>query len=93
MGGRRWQGRAAQQALAWVKAKGRREGLDCCICGQPIDYSLTGTEWSCSVQHLAARSTHPELTWDRTNWEPAHLKCNKQAGASPTISVDLGVRS
>lgn len=77
-----WQGRAAQQALAWVRAHGSRENLPCCICGRPIDYTARGTDMACSVQHVIPRSVRPDLTWDRTNWAPAHLRCNKQAGAS-----------
>jgi hypothetical protein len=79
---RPWSGRAAQDALRWTKARGRRENLPCIICGQPIDYDLPSTDdMGCSVQHIKSRFEHPELTWDRTNWAPGHLACNKKAGA------------
>lgn len=77
---RPWSGRAAQDALRWVRAKGKREHLPCVICGMPIDYDLRGTEMSCSVQHIKSRHHYPELTWDRSNWAPSHLACNKRAG-------------
>ena len=77
---RPWSGRAAQDALRWVRAKGRRQNLPCCICGEPLDYDLRGGDWSCSVQHIKPRSRFPELTWDRANWAPSHLRCNKRAG-------------
>ena len=25
-----------------------------------------------TVDHMLERSTHPHLTWDETNWRPAH---------------------
>lgn len=45
-----------------------------------------------SVQHLMARSTHPRLTWVPSNWAPAHLSCNKSAGATGrTAEGSMGV--
>lgn len=44
-----------------------------------------------SVQHVKPRSTHPHLTWDPTNWKPAHLRCNQGQG---TKTIDeLGMTS
>ena len=37
---------------------------------------------SCSVQHVIPQSVDPLRIWDPMNWEPAHLRCNKEAGAS-----------
>ncbi len=78
---RSWQGRAAQEALAKVKRSGSMRSAPCVICGRPIDYRLPSSDpRGCSVQHLKARSRHPELTWVASNWAPAHLECNKRWG-------------
>lgn len=77
-----WGGRRAQDALAQVKAKGRRRKTPCCICGQRIDYSIPSTEPDgCSVQHVKSRKVYPALTWDPSNWAPAHRSCNTSEGA------------
>lgn len=86
-----WGGRRATAALDWMRAKGRRENLPCCICQQPIDYDLRGSEEACSVQHVKSRKHYPHLTWDRSNWEPAHLRCNKSAGDGTGEALNLGV--
>lgn len=76
-----WGGRRAAEALRLVKAKGRKAKTPCCICGQPIDYSIPSSEpEGCSVQHVRSRKLFPELTWLPSNWAPAHLACNKSAG-------------
>jgi 5-methylcytosine-specific restriction endonuclease McrA len=83
-----WSGRRRADALAKVKAEGRRTSAACCICDQSIDYSLAYPhEQSCSVQHVKSRSAYPHLTWEPGNWKPAHLDCNKAAG----IGEDLGM--
>jgi len=89
-----WSGRRAGDALARVKAEGRRTKAPCVICRQSIDYSLAYPhKQSCSVQHLKSRKAFPQLTWDPTNWAPAHLDCNKAAGADGAATSDLGVVS
>ncbi|QYC54987.1 HNH endonuclease [Arthrobacter phage Popper] len=83
-----WSGRRRVEALLWVKAEGRRRSSPCVICKQSIDYSLESPHpQSCSVQHLKSRSIYPHLTWERSNWAPAHLDCNKAAG----VTEDLGM--
>lgn len=85
-----WSGRRRAEATVWIKRKGRAEGLPCCICDQPINYSLVYPHpQSCSVQHLKSRKHFPELTWDRSNWAPAHLDCNKGAGTGETASLGV----
>lgn len=90
-----WGGRAASDALARVKAEGRRRDTPCCICGGRIDYDLRyPSPWSCSVQHVVSRKLRPDLTWDPGNWRPAHLDCNKRAGDGTTTDpYDLGITS
>ena len=76
-----WAGRRAQEALAQVKARGRRKRTPCCICQQSIDYSLPSTDPDgCTVQHIKSRKLFPELTWAPSNWAPAHKACNQSAG-------------
>lgn len=75
--------RERQRVTAHVKARQR----PCCICGQPIDYTL---RWpnprSFSVQHLIARSIRPDLMFDVANCDAAHLDCNQSHGSEPTIT-------
>ena len=66
-----WSGRRAQDAAEWCKAN---LGWTCWLCGHPIepgDYS---------VDHVLPRMTHPELTWERANWRPAHGRRHPQWG-------------
>jgi hypothetical protein len=69
-----WSGRARSEALAYVKA------LYDLVYPHPD---------SCSVQHVKSRHLFPHLTWDRSNWEPAHLTCNKAAGTGATTTLGL----
>ena len=93
-----WGGRRARQSLARVKARGARDAAPCVLCDRPIDYSLSyPNPWSCSVEHVLPRLTHPELTWDPSNHAPAHLVCNTGA-KKPRVratgpSPDLGLLS
>lgn len=87
-----WSGRRASDALARVKASGRKVAAPCCICEQGIDYSLEYPHpQSCSVQHLKSRKVYPHLTWEPGNWAPAHLDCNKAAGSQE--AAGMGVTS
>lgn len=84
-----WGGRRAQRALARVKAAARRANAPCCLCDREIDYTLEYPHpKSCSVQHVKARSLHPELTWDPANWLPCHLQCNKRAGTGQPAPIE-----
>jgi 5-methylcytosine-specific restriction endonuclease McrA len=85
-----WSGRRAGEALAKVKAEGRRRNAVCCICKQSIDYSLSYPhKQSCSVQHVKSRKLYPHLTWEPSNWKPAHLDCNKAAGPGEDLSMGI----
>ena len=85
-----WAGRARQEALRQVKARGRRKRLPCSICQHSIDYSLEYPHpQSCSVQHTKSRKLFPQLTWEPSNWEPAHLDCNKAAGTRGEQSLGI----
>lgn len=93
---RPWEGRARADALFRVKARGARANTPCCLCHQPIDYTLRYPHpQSCSVQHIISRSIRPDLTWDPANWAPAHIDCNKAAGdgTNTRTNTNLGVTS
>lgn len=87
-----WGGRRKKQATEFVRRRGEAQGLPCCICRQPIDYSLRYPHpSSCSVQHVKSQSAFPHLRWEPSNWAPAHLLCNTGLGAGDP--ADLGVMS
>jgi 5-methylcytosine-specific restriction endonuclease McrA len=61
----------------------RRKRLPCCICGQPIDYTLPASHpMSFTLEHRTAQHLAPELVWDRTNHGSAHRRCNAQKGTT-----------
>lgn len=85
-----WAGRRKTQALDRVRSEGSRRKAVCVICSLPIDYSLRYPHpQSCSVQHVKSRRDFPQLTWDPSNWAPAHLDCNLSQGAG--VRAGLGV--
>lgn len=89
----KWGGRRAVAALNLVKTNGRRKRTPCCICRQSINYSLPSTDPSgCTVQHIKSRKMFPALTWDPSNWAPAHKSCNESDGDGST-GEDTGVSS
>ena len=87
-----WNGRRATNALQLIRTIGARNQLPCWICHGPIDYTLRYPHRrSCTVQHIIARSLRPDLTWNPTNWAPAHLQCNQDYGDGKGINpYDLG---
>jgi hypothetical protein len=93
---REWGGRAANDALSWLRGRHRPggvlavdaagvrlpDGSPCVICGGLIDYGLRYPHPdSLSLEHVQSRSRFPELTWVRSNWAPSHLHCNSAKGA------------
>lgn len=58
---RAWNGRAVTAAVAHVVTQA---GGICALCGH---------HGANSLDHIKPRHTHPELTWDPTNWQAAHL--------------------
>ena len=60
---RQWAGGHVVKARAYCQ---RVYGYTCWLCGHeiaPDDYT---------VDHVLERSTHPHLTFDPSNWRPAH---------------------
>lgn len=85
-----WGGRRAQVALDQVRANGRRRRTPCCICHQPINYDLRKPHPNaCTLQHLKSRKRFPELTWDPSNWAPAHASCNYADGAGEHLAIGV----
>lgn len=84
-----WSGKRAHDALEWVRATYGKINAPCVICGQPINYSIRGTDDSLSVQHVKSRSKYPQLTWLRSNHKPCHLACNRQAGNREPQGIGL----
>ena len=83
-----WGGVRAQKALDQVRTYGEANALPCCICHQPIDYSLRHPhKQACTVQHLKSRHTYPHLTWTPSNWAPAHADCNYSQGNRESVSL------
>lgn len=53
----------------------------CCLCSQPIDYTLSWPHpQSFSVQHLKSWRDHPHLREDPGNLDACHLGCNASEG-------------
>lgn len=75
----------------------RAQRRPCCICGDPIDYSLEYPhKRSFSAQHKKAFSTHPHLREDPANLDAAHLDCNRgnpSAEEPPFVAKPLGAPS
>lgn len=97
-----WGGRAAAAALDWVRRsygpggplagttpEDRRRGHPCVICHQRISYGIKGKADSLTVEHVKKRKTHPQLTWDRGNWRPAHASCNYADHGGTTLDIGL----
>lgn len=76
---------AGRRGKRWerLKANLRMQRRPCCICHQPIDYTL---EWpdpgSFSTQHIKDWKNHPELREDPGNLDAAHLDCNSSEGTN-----------
>ena len=60
---RQWAGAHVTKARAYCQ---RVYGFTCWLCGHPIDPD------DYTVDHVLERSTHPHLTFDPSNWRPAH---------------------
>ena len=60
---RQWAGAHVTKARAYCQ---RVYGFTCWLCGHQIDPD------DYTVDHVLERSTHPHLTFDPSNWRPAH---------------------
>lgn len=85
-----WSGPRVSRIVAEQKARHAQLRSACCLCQQPIDYTLPDDHpMRFSVEHIIARAVRPDLTWDPSNWGPAHMRCNKskQTKTLPPVGV------
>lgn len=81
---------AGRRGSRWnrLKANQKAKRLPCCLCSQPIDYTLNWPDpQSFSVQHLKDWHDYPELREDPANLDSAHLGCNSSAGQDGKPSI------
>lgn len=61
-----------------ARAALKRENRPCWICGIAIDYSLPAVHpFSFELDHIKPIDRFPDLAFVRSNWAPAHRKCNR----------------
>lgn len=76
-----WGGRRAVAETADYKAECAAEDARCWLCLQPIDYAApAGSPDAFELDHYYPRAEFPELTWERSNYRPAHSSCNRSRG-------------
>ena len=68
-----WGGGRATAASEWCK---QHYGWTCWLCGHEI------AEGDYSVDHIIERRVRPDLTWEPSNWRPAH-RTKKPAWGCP----------
>lgn len=79
MAHQKFHGRPAERARHRV----RRLGKPCCICGQPIDYTLPASHpMSFTLEHKVSQKMAPELAFDPANHDAAHRSCNSKKGTT-----------
>lgn len=76
-----WTGRLRRKTTAAYKKRCQEIGARCWLCEQPIDYTAPpGTTNAFELDHFYPRADYPELTWEETNFRPAHASCNRARG-------------
>jgi 5-methylcytosine-specific restriction endonuclease McrA len=79
MAHQKFHGRPAERARRRQRAK----GLPCCICGQPIDYTLPPEHpMSFTLEHKTAQKYAPDLAFAASNHDSAHRSCNSKKGTT-----------
>lgn len=84
---------AGRSTRRWrrLKQEQRAKRLPCCICRQPIDYTLKHPDpGSFSVQHIKSWHQYPALREDPANLDSAHLGCNSSLGEDDGDKRALG---
>jgi len=66
-----WGGGRATAASRYCK---RVYGWTCWLCGHEIE------PWDYTVDHVIERSVRPDLTWEPSNWRPAHGRRRDEYG-------------
>lgn len=84
---RAWTGRGV--AAARVHVAGHTTWpATCGQCGRPVVADPPGTTGKASgwvVGHIKSRVTHPELTWEPSNWRVEHRRCSDASGQAAVI--------
>ncbi|MFD9047672.1 HNH endonuclease [Streptomyces zaomyceticus] len=70
----------------------RTLGLPCWICGQAIDYRITGDEarrssWAFTLDHVLPVSRRADLLLDPSNARSAHRRCNSARGNRADVTT------
>lgn len=63
--------------------------MACGVCGLPVPADPPGTNGNQSgwrLGHIKDRVTHPELTWNESNWRVEHKKCSDGGGQAAVIA-------
>lgn len=76
----KWAGKAVTQARAWLASRTDWSTVTCGQCGKRVKADEAWT-----LGHIKARATHPELTWDTSNWRIEHRKCSNKSGQRTVI--------
>lgn len=80
-----WSSNSKERRRVTEHVRGRRR--PCCICTEPIDYSLKfPNPRSFSVQHTVSRKARPDLTFDVSVGDASHLECNQALGTDQQIT-------
>lgn len=75
-----WRGRAVAAARDYMRQH-KRWPVKCGQCGNRVHLE---DNWV--VGHKKPRATHPELTWEVSNWQIEHRKCSDATGQSVVIA-------
>lgn len=85
-----WSTRRGREARAAYRAECEERNAPCWLCGQPIDYgAISGTPNAFELDHRLPRADYPELTFEPSNFAPAHSSCNRARGKKD-VPLPLG---
>lgn len=75
------------------KAHSASQHAPCARCGGAIDYSLPPQHrYAYETGHIISRRDRPDLMYVWANLQAEHVKCNRSAGANPSVSQQDWVR-
>ena len=79
----------SQAGWSWVQLRNKRIAMarsraePCCLCGQPIDYTLKGIDpWGPTAEHHNAVKTNGKVVVPLEELGVAHLTCNSRSGGA-----------
>lgn len=76
-------GKAGRHALRIALRE--RDGSNCCMCGNPINFSahVARDPDAASIEHVVPLAWGG--TWDLKNLRLAHKRCNNEASSFPSL--------